>query len=1834
MYVSRLCTLVIMLSLWAVPLWGQEALSDAVGVFDGAPAARFNRHVDVVTGTFTESEVEMYVAGVQPIVIDRVLLCEGTSYTEQQQGHWRWDLESELDTYFHGYKVTLPPTRKMAVRDHGGGMLVFYGPRHSYSGKAVPRPEAFKKARTNTSCGVLSGGTNPHNKWVYFADERHWVYEADGTVAYYDMVGYYRAPKRERDDAPYEPKHLRSYLRKKYHPNGNRTHYERESYGRLRRIWTTDATETCTFASVNFFYENSPTSCSETIRMVASDGQEVVRRYASFPMYSASSGHKSVFYSLTTVAKTASSEVSYNYWGRDYLKGMVQRSTRPDGRYTEHEYYKQKDNVLGGGLEDEYVDLKKGGRWLLQRIKLQRGPVGKTDEAIVTARFRYRAKDRHGEKYPDHQICEAFDALGHKSVYHSSFGRLVRIESFEKEALYSVESFSYATQSHQQGNLLAHRLEDATGQLVVLTEYTYDDKGNVLKETLTGDLTGSGDITSYTKERTYYNNLRFHLLASEVEGDKETRYTYKPDTNLIASKFVVDTGKICQRTFYRYNDHALLEEEICDDGSSEDLQDLTDVKERHYVRQTFRDQAPAFGYVASREEGYVDLATNTSIPLKTVRYGYDTRSRITEEGFYDAEGVLCHTIFRAFDDHSNVLFETDPLGHRKEYAYDANDNKIQEFDSHSGITTSYTYDFSNRLTAKCEAFPEGVSETTRYDYDYLGNKTSEISPQGEVTEYVYDDLSRLVETRHPPVMNAEGLLERPVTRQEYDVLGRVTTQIDPEGRVTKRRYTARGDLAEVLLPSGYKESHRYHPNGHLAKSFVGDEGCGAEKTYVRDALGRVTKIYESCAGNEERLGELTFGTPPTVEEKRYEGLRCVEEVDSNGFVTQMSYDGAGRLIAMRQEGLVVEQGYDARGRICQLRLHTSPSTWTTTVKTYDALDRVTSEAIYHQDGTLQRRAEQEYDALGNITASTTYVNNEAATSYSFYDSKSRLIEKIDVEGHRTRQSFDDFFPYEGQMLRRCESTDPLGNTTETLTDLLGRTVRVSKKNAFGQLLAQKRSWYDLSGLKCREQELALPSATLSERTYRYDARGLLIEEVEAPKAEERRVTRYTYRYLFQSPDAFEECVVIKPDGRPVTYLYDYKGRESRVYGEGVDIRTKYDGEGHIVALQEGDALWEGVRNAQGLLIAERYHIGTTSYTLTTEYDGAGRKVLQCLPDASITHYTYQGLYPAAIARKDYSVSYQGYDLGGKPHAVQLPWGLLPATFSWDAKGRLQDLQSPYVEEHVTYDAIGNVLSQRNRKKTSTYSYDDLYQIASETGHASHRYVYNAVQERIFYDEKEQKHNAVHELLFDGRYRYTYDPNGNTLSDGKNTYEYDLLNRLITSTNSCGQKTRYQYCGLSRRVAKHGATTEYCLYDDAVEVGRLDSQGNLTALRLIGRGRHGAVGAMIAVEIEGKPYAVLQDHRGSVAGLIAPGGKTFTYSYTAFGQPVGAPKLNNPWQFAGEATDRETGLVFFGFRYYHPLMGRWVSLDPAGPVDGCNLYAYVQNNPLTYKDLYGLACDKPERSEENKSLGRMVRDGLRAMGRACRSAGRSFRETSAHPFGHRHENGGVHIIQRKDGIKETYEVTHENYEACFKGMGDTTLFENGMLTSKEAALKAAHETAEATYNKGEDYSVIVLHNKSHGFIRDTAECVSNFWGYRSPPVKDLREVLLSWNAVADSSAHLAIIAHSQGALITRAALRGKQIKAFATERIEVAAFGPGCVLSKGTALGINNYMSLRDPIPMINFFHFAKGKLSGNLKILKPAEGAGIIDHCFRGPTYANAAIEALTDFNTRRSKTE
>ncbi|EUM24127.1 RHS repeat-associated core domain-containing protein, partial [Enterobacter sp. BIDMC 26] len=69
------------------------------------------------------------------------------------------------------------------------------------------------------------------------------------------------------------------------------------------------------------------------------------------------------------------------------------------------------------------------------------------------------------------------------------------------------------------------------------------------------------------------------------------------------------------------------------------------------------------------------------------------------------------------------------------------------------------------------------------------------------------------------------------------------------------------------------------------------------------------------------------------------------------------------------------------------------------------------------------------------------------------------------------------------------------------------------------------------------------------------------------------------------------------------------------------------------------------------------------------------------------------------------------------------------------------------------------------------------------------------------------------------------------------------------------------------------------------------------------------------------------------------------------------------RYSGKERDA-TGLYYYGYRYYQPWSGRWLSADPAGTVDGLNVFRMVRNNPTTLVDDDGR---QPSSAEEKRRV---------------------------------------------------------------------------------------------------------------------------------------------------------------------------------------------------------------------------------------------------------------------------
>ena len=104
------------------------------------------------------------------------------------------------------------------------------------------------------------------------------------------------------------------------------------------------------------------------------------------------------------------------------------------------------------------------------------------------------------------------------------------------------------------------------------------------------------------------------------------------------------------------------------------------------------------------------------------------------------------------------------------------------------------------------------------------------------------------------------------------------------------------------------------------------------------------------------------------------------------------------------------------------------------------------------------------------------------------------------------------------------------------------------------------------------------------------------------------------------------------------------------------------------------------------------------------------------------------------------------------------------------------------------------------------------------------------------------------------------------------------------------------------------------------------------------------------------YDVTTDHLGTPVVITDKNGNTVWESdYSPFGIAyIKTEQIKNNVRFPGQYYDEESGFHYNWHRYYDPSLGRYLSSDPLGLVDGPNTYAYVGGNPVNFSDSSGLS----------------------------------------------------------------------------------------------------------------------------------------------------------------------------------------------------------------------------------------------------------------------------------------
>ncbi len=863
---------------------------------------------------------------------------------------------------------------------------------------------------------------------------------------------------------------------------------------------------------------------------------------------------------------------------------------------------------------------------------------------------------------------------------------------------------------------------------------------------------------------------------------------------------------------------------------------------------------------------------------------------------------------------------TDGNGRVTTLNYDANGH-ISSVTAPNGAV--YTFSYSGGLLSSV-AYPGGG--TWGYTYDAKGFMLSKTDPQGGITTYTYDAGNRVVsstdtEGKTRAVSYPQGgsgvqttsFTEKDggVWQYQYDTdKGILTQKTDPQGAVTSYTYDAAGNRLSTVAPDGSTTSATYDAASNRLTS---TDALGKTTTYTYNALGQVTTI-----------------------------------TDPDGKVTSYAYDTKGNLTQTTDPaGAITKYQYDTKGNMATI---TDPTGKITTF-TYDQNNNLAS--VKDPAGAMTTFA---YDALGNMTAQTDPLGK---TTRFEYDPQGRLTKTIDPLGNSSTFGYD-------AAGNKISQTDANGNVTRFEYNAKGQLVRVIDPLGNATTFA-----YGASGCaSCgggTDKLTSVTDANGNVTSYEYDLSGRLVKEID-PLG---NITTFTY-------DA-KGNLATKTDCRGYTtiYTYDQAGRlltKTPKMGTGDLVTFTYASDGKILTAQTVPfysttgfpyyVKYTYVYDAAGQIASVT---DTRGRTISYQYDAAGNRTKMTAPDGKITTYAYDANNRLAALTSPSGTFSFVYDSLGRRTKLTYP-NKVATTYGYDVAGRLTSLITKTSTGKLissysyTYDKAGNRISKAEPDINYTYTYDSLDRLLKSLASVSTRneeYSYDGVGNRLS-GPKTTTHytyGGANELLSDGIFTYQYDKNGNMTSRSQSdNFSFYDDNRLR------GNKGYdFYYDALGRRLSWNNGNantfSRVYLYDgdNILYEDGLNGTTSYTTRYTHNLG----VDDVLAMERGGVRYYYHKDGLGSVTAITdSKGNVVQTYDYDSFGNIVAQKSTTfvQPYTYTGREWDREAGLYYLRNRYYDPMEGRFISKDPIGFRGGdTNLYAYVKNNPINFKDPFGLSA---------------------------------------------------------------------------------------------------------------------------------------------------------------------------------------------------------------------------------------------------------------------------------------
>ncbi len=649
------------------------------------------------------------------------------------------------------------------------------------------------------------------------------------------------------------------------------------------------------------------------------------------------------------------------------------------------------------------------------------------------------------------------------------------------------------------------------------------------------------------------------------------------------------------------------------------------------------------------------------------------------------------------------------------------------------------------------------------------------------------------------------------TRFFYDLFRRRTTVTYPDGAEEAYIFDRVGNTIRSESPRGVIHEYEYAPDTRNRLREI--DGFGNFTFAEYDAKGNVTRRIDRL-GHEERWSYDSFSAPLTHTDRRGKSRQWV---------------------------------YDWRGNLTQ--------------------------ELAEIDGLMETLARHEYDALGNLTATTVFADpgerGARKTRFAYASNGVDLTQVTDPLGHATRLTNDalgrptkivvERSDDAGQVetipttivydrLDRVTSTiDSEGVASEVEYDANGevREVRsvVPQSGQPGPSIEYTRYFYDAADRKIRIEDRLARETTVS-----YDLRGRPLRVTDP--AGSVTTTEYDLdgnAVATVDPLGAETRFEYDGDGRLVRTL-DALGRESRIVhddegrvlerwapGNRRVAKAAYDEEGNpFQSWDAADHRTDTVFDELGRVRATTVLAGTASAATTTvAYDLTGAVLSRTDAESHTARFSYDAL-GRLIESTDPLGRSSGRrydDIGDLVEVVNAADEHLQ--LEYDRRGNLLRRSGPGVDDRFTYDSRSRLRAASNAETTLTFEYDEFGRpiaVSDPNRLGTVRQSYDAagrVKQIVYPTHAQNGYPAPSAVVTS----FHYDPRGQLAAifdpSGNWQFEYDALGRLAVQRSPSGERRKVRYTpeGYLDRIDfdfPSGA-------DDFVQYGNYDALGQPRAI---------------------------------------------------------------------------------------------------------------------------------------------------------------------------------------------------------------------------------------------------------------------------------------------------------------------------------------------------------------------------------------------------------------------